>query len=118
MPGRLSGKVAVVTGGAQGIGRAIVEKMAVEGARVTFLDRDAAAGGSAARELGQTGLDVAFTAADVTREGEVAAALGGVTRRAGRLDVLVNNAGVNAYFDATAMTEAEWDAVFAVDLKG
>jgi NAD(P)-dependent dehydrogenase (short-subunit alcohol dehydrogenase family) len=115
MSGRLAGKVALVTGGAQGIGRAIVEKLAREGARVTFVDLEAAAGAAVARELGG---GVAFLRADVTREREVKDATEEIVRRAGRLDVLVNNAGVNAYFDATAMTEAEWDAVFAVDLKG
>src|SRR5258706_2734024 len=113
MSGRLEGKVAVVTGGAQGIGRAIVEKLTQEGARVSFLDLDEAEGAATARALA-----VSFTRADVTREGEVQAALAQVIGREGGLDVLVNNAGVNAYFDATAMTEAEWDTVFAVDLKG
>jgi NAD(P)-dependent dehydrogenase (short-subunit alcohol dehydrogenase family) len=115
MTGRLAGKVAVVTGGAQGIGRAIVEKLSGEGARVTFLDLDPAGGAATARELGR---GVAFARADVTREGEVKAAMEEVVGRDGSLHVLVNNAGVNAYFDASAMTEAEWDAVFAVDLKG
>lgn len=117
MSGRLAGKVALVTGGAQGIGRAIVEKLARDGARVSFLDLEEAAGAAVARELGG-GATVAFIRADVTREPEVKDAVDEVVRRAGRLDVLVNNAGVNAYFDATEMTEAEWDAVFAVDLKG
>jgi NAD(P)-dependent dehydrogenase (short-subunit alcohol dehydrogenase family) len=118
MSGRLAGKVAAVTGGAQGIGRAIVEKFAGEGARVTFLDRDEGAGAATARELGGEGAGVSFLRADVTRERDVEEALGEVARQRGRLDVLVNNAGVNAYFDAAEMTEAQWDAVFAVDLKG
>ena len=113
MSGRLEGKVALVTGGAQGIGRAIVEKLAQEGARVSFLDLDEAGGAATARALA-----VSFTRADVTRESEVQAALAQVIGREGGLDVLVNNAGLNAYFDAAAMTEAEWDTVFAVDLKG
>jgi NAD(P)-dependent dehydrogenase (short-subunit alcohol dehydrogenase family) len=61
---------------------------------------------------------VEFLRADVTKEAEVSAAIAEVQRRHSRIDVLVNNAGVNAYFDAAAMTEAEWDSVFAVDLKG
>ena len=114
MTGRLAGKIALVTGGAQGIGRAIVEKFVGEGARVSFLDRDEAGGAAAARELG----GIRFIRTDVTREVEVEAAIGDLVRGEGGLDVLVNNAGVNAYFDATLMTEAQWDAVFAVDLKG
>src|SRR6266850_7619697 len=102
MSGRLAGKVALVTGGAQGIGRAIVEKLAQEGARVSFLDLDEAGGAATARELGGSGPGVSFTRADVTREGEVKAAIEQVIRQGGGLDVLVNNAGVNAYFEATA----------------
>jgi NAD(P)-dependent dehydrogenase (short-subunit alcohol dehydrogenase family) len=110
---RLDGKIAIVTGGARGIGRAIAEKFAEEGARVTCLDVEEAAGAATARDLG-----VAFARADVTREDEVRRAVEAVVARDGTVDVLVNNAGVNAYFDAAAMTEAEWDAVMAVDLKG
>jgi NAD(P)-dependent dehydrogenase (short-subunit alcohol dehydrogenase family) len=115
---RLAGKVALVTGGTQGIGRAVVEKLVREGARVSFLDLEETSGAATARELGGPGSSVSFIRADVTREGEVKAAIDEVVRGNGRLDVLVNNAGVNAYFDAAEMTEAQWDAVFAVDLKG
>jgi NAD(P)-dependent dehydrogenase (short-subunit alcohol dehydrogenase family) len=114
--GRLAGKVAFVTGGARGIGRAIVEKFVAEGARVTFVDLDEAAGRDVARGLGADAVE--FRRADVTAEGDVRRAIETVAGAGGTLDVLVNNAGVNAYFDATEMTEAEWDRVFAVDLKG
>ena len=116
--GRLAGKVAVVTGGARGIGRATVEKMLREGARVTFLENDADAGAAALGELSPSWPDVAFVPADVTIEAEVARGLAGVIARCGTVDVLVNNAGTNTYFDAVTMTETEWDQVFAVDLKG
>jgi len=115
--GRLQGKVAMVTGGARGIGYAIVEKMAAEGARVTFLDRDEAAGTEAERTLGRP-QEAVFRAADITVEPQVQRAVADVLSRWGTLEVLVNNAGVNTYFEATEMTEAQWDAVFAVDLKG
>ena len=105
---RLDGKVAIVTGGSRGIGRAIVEKFAVEGAHVTCVDRDQT---DAAERI-------AFVAADVTREADVARAVSSVLAQHGTIDILVNNAGVNAYFDAEAMTESQWDEVFAVDLKG
>ena len=115
---RLSGKIAFVTGGARGIGRAIVEKFVAEGAVVTFADFDQEAGRQTATELSARGARAAFEHADITREADVQRAIEGVVTRHGGVDVLVNNAGVNAYFDATEMTEAEWDQVFAVDLKG
>jgi NAD(P)-dependent dehydrogenase (short-subunit alcohol dehydrogenase family) len=114
---RLEGKNAVVTGGSRGIGRAIVEKFAAEGSAVTFLDLDEEAGRQTEREVGQTGA-VRFERADVTREVEVHRAMERTLSQRGSIDVLVNNAGVNAYFDAAEMTEADWDSVFAVDLKG
>jgi NAD(P)-dependent dehydrogenase (short-subunit alcohol dehydrogenase family) len=116
--GRLDAKTALVTGGARGIGQAIVEKLAAEGARVTFCDIDRVNGEAAVRELAARRLEATFVPADVTREPDVARLIDEVAARCGSIDVLVNNAGVNAYFDATAMTEAEWDTVFAVDLKG
>jgi NAD(P)-dependent dehydrogenase (short-subunit alcohol dehydrogenase family) len=116
--GRFDGRIAIVTGGARGIGRAIVEKLAAEGAHVTFVDRDAQTGAGTAGALRARGLDVAFTPGDVTREQDVARVIGELAAGRGGIDVLVNNAGVNAYFDAVSMTEAQWDAVFAVDLKG
>ena len=116
---RLDGKTALVTGGARGIGRAIVEKFAAEGAAVTFVDLDETAGHATTRELHTRGARVRFERADVTVEADVQRAVEQATAAAGgAIDVLVNNAGVNTYFDAAEMTEAEWDRVFAVDLKG
>jgi NAD(P)-dependent dehydrogenase (short-subunit alcohol dehydrogenase family) len=115
---RLLDKTVIVTGGARGIGRAIVAKCADEGARVVFLDFDEAAATAALSEVRRAGRAVEFLRADVTKDAEVSAAIAEVQRRHSRIDVLVNNAGVNAYFDAATMTEADWDSVFAVDLKG
>ena len=96
-----------MTGGSRGIGRAIVEKFIAEGATVTNVD------------LSWTGAALApFVRADVTREAEVQSAMDEVRKTHGRIDILVNNAGINAYFDAEKMTEAEWQSVFDVDLKG
>ena len=107
MPGRLHDKIAVVTGGSRGIGRAIIEKFIAEGASVTNID------------LSWTGVALApFVRADVTREADVQRAMKEVKDTHGRIDILVNNAGVNAYFNAETMTEDQWEGVFAVDLKG
>ncbi|HUL72371.1 MAG TPA: SDR family oxidoreductase [Vicinamibacterales bacterium] len=116
--GRLDGKIAIVTGGARGIGRAIVEKCAAEGATVAAFDVDGEAVAALAASLPAVGRAIAGMHVDVTSEPAVAAAVTVLLARHGRIDVLVNNAGTNAYFDATTMTEAEWDEVFAVDLKG
>jgi NAD(P)-dependent dehydrogenase (short-subunit alcohol dehydrogenase family) len=115
---RLQNKVAVITGGAQGIGRAIVEKFHGEGARVALLDIDEARGLEVERILGGSDDGALFVRCDITREAEVERAIAATRQQFTGLDILVNNAGVNTYFDATTMTESEWESVFAVDLKG
>jgi NAD(P)-dependent dehydrogenase (short-subunit alcohol dehydrogenase family) len=115
---RLQNKVAAVTGGAQGIGRAIVEKFHSEGARVALLDIDEVRGSAVATTLGESDPGVLFMRCDITREADVERAFAAMVEQFGGLDILVNNAGVNTYFDATTMTESEWESVFAVDLKG
>jgi NAD(P)-dependent dehydrogenase (short-subunit alcohol dehydrogenase family) len=112
----LAGEVAIVTGGSRGIGRAIVELFAEHGASVAFCGRGAAAGGDAIREL-RAADRVAFQRADVASEPDVAAVVEMCAARFGPPTILVNNAGVNANYDAVAMTEEEWDRFFAVDLK-
>ncbi len=116
--GRLEGKVAIVTGGARGIGRAIVEKFAEERATVAAFDVDADAMTTVAALLADRGGAVTGWGVDVTVESSVAQGVQAIVGRHGRVDILVNNAGVNAYHDATRMTDAEWERVFAVDLKG
>lgn len=114
---RLDGRVAVVTGGAQGIGRACCEELAREGARVAMLDRNAEAGGAAGRALQEQKLDVLFLQADVSREEDVAAAFARVEQRWGAADILVNNAGGNTCHDPVRMSSADWDAAMALNLK-
>jgi NAD(P)-dependent dehydrogenase (short-subunit alcohol dehydrogenase family) len=111
----LSGEVAIVTGGSRGIGRAVVELFAVEGASVIFCGRENDAGLEAAEHLSD--YPVAFHQADVSIEDEIAGLVGECRTRFGPPSVVVNNAGVNANFDAATMTGAEWDRFFAVDLK-
>ncbi len=102
----LAGEVLVVTGGAQGIGAAIVSSALAQGARVGSIDLNPSSGG-----------DAYAVQADVSDAGAVADAIDEIARELGPVSVLVNNAGRNAYHDPVAMTEADWDEVFGVDLK-
>lgn len=110
--GRLAGQVAVVTGGAQGIGRAAVEKMLDDGARVWFLDVDEAAGRATAAELGAP-----FLAADVTDEAQVRRAMETVLAADGRIDTLIANAGRNAYHLAADLSTEDWQRSIDLNLK-
>jgi NAD(P)-dependent dehydrogenase (short-subunit alcohol dehydrogenase family) len=115
MAGRLEGGHVLVTGGARGIGAAIVEKVLMEGARVSIMDRDAAGRDLlVALDAGERAL---FCSGDVTHASEIANAVEAATRQFGPVSGLVNNAGRNVYADPVTMTEAEWEDVFAVDLK-
>ena len=112
----MSRPVAIVTGGSRGIGRATVERLLGDGARVAFCGRDEGAGQQALAELGG-GRDVLFVPCNVALEDDIRRLVAACTERLGPPTLLVNNAGVNATFDAISMTASEWDAFFAVDLK-
>ena len=109
---RLDGKRAVITGAANGIGKAIAEAFAAEGASLILADIDAAGVGAVAAALGQTA-----HVADVSRKPEIDALFGAVEREWGGLDVLVNNAGITHAADLLDLAEADFDRVFAVNLK-
>lgn len=116
---RLSGKVAVVTGAALGLGRATAIRMAEEGASVAILDTLDREGAALVDELVDRRLSACFWRCDVAREAEVSRVIAEVVARFGRLDILVNNAGVSGANKPThELTEAEWDAVQAVNVKG
>ena len=104
-----------MTGGARGIGRATVERLASEGARVAFCDVDADVGEQTAAEIGH---GVRFHACDIADEQQIAEAVSRTQDELGDVTVLVNNAGVNANFDMATMTTDEWDRFMAVDLRG
>jgi NAD(P)-dependent dehydrogenase (short-subunit alcohol dehydrogenase family) len=116
---RLKGKVAIVTGAALGIGRAIAVRMAEEGAAVALFDLHDDLGGALARDLSERGLQARYWRCDVSREADVARVFGEAAAAFGRLDILVNNAGVaGANRPTDQLREAEWDFVQAVNVKG
>ena len=118
MARRLQRKVALVTGAGQGIGQAIARKMAVEGAVVSVAEINRGKGEGTVQQLKSAGHEACFVPTDITREDDVRNAIETTVERYGGLDVLVNNAGKNFYYDATSMTEDEWDSAMDVDVKG
>jgi NAD(P)-dependent dehydrogenase (short-subunit alcohol dehydrogenase family) len=112
--GRLDGHHILVTGGSRGIGAATVEKTLAEGARVSVIDLLGPEGEALAARLGPA---VHFCRGDVTLAADIARAHGEATAKFGPVTGLVNNAGRNFNADPLAMTEEEWDAALAVDLK-
>src|SRR6266478_63379 len=115
---RLNGKVAVVTGGASGIGEATVRRFVTEGAKVAFADRDVERGKRVAAEITASGGQVVFVEAHMEREVEAAAFVRQAAQRLGRLDILVNNAGVRLYHTVEEASSESWDEILAVNLKG
>jgi NAD(P)-dependent dehydrogenase (short-subunit alcohol dehydrogenase family) len=117
--GRVDGKVAVVTGGAGAIGEAICRTLGREGAKVAVTDVRDPDGGVLASEIGRTGGAARYWHLDVTVEDEVRRVLDEVVETFGRIDVLVNNAGIAGVNKPThAITEGEWDRVQSVNVKG
>lgn len=114
----LAGKVAVITGAAQGIGAACAERFAREGAPVALWDVDDARGEALAGRLRASGAQALYAHCDVSKAAEVQAALAATLAEFGRVDVLINNAGIFKAADFLDVTEADWDAVIAVNLKG
>ena len=114
--GAVDNKVAIVTGGAHGIGRAIVERYVAEGARVTIADIDEAAGTAAAQEIGAGRCRFVATDVGIARSAEHVVAES--CRAFGSLDILVNNAGIIHGADFLDLAEADFDRVLRVNLKG
>jgi NAD(P)-dependent dehydrogenase (short-subunit alcohol dehydrogenase family) len=117
--GRLTGKTALVTGGALGIGRAACIRLAQEGARVAVTDVHDAEGHAVVDTITAAGGSAGYWHLDVSRELEVRSVLEDVAQAFTRLDVLVNNAGISGANKPThEVTEAEWDHLMAVNVKG
>ena len=113
---RLREKVAVVTGGAEGIGRATAALFGREGAKVAI--GDVADGAGVAAAIRDAGGEALFLPTDVTRSADVAGLIDAAVRRWGGLDIIFNNAGLSLPKPITEVTEEEFDRLFAVNVKG
>jgi D-sorbitol dehydrogenase (acceptor) len=112
---KLLGKVAVITGGARGIGRAVATRYAEEGARVVIADINQAESENAAREIGHDAIGLGL---NVTKQESIDAMVRDVVARAGRIDILVNNAGVFEMAPVLEITRESYAKQFAVNVEG
>ena len=118
MSRRFEGKVAVVTGGAKGIGRALTRAFAAGGAKVVLSGRDEAALQEACEEIKKGGGEAIGVKADVSQEAEADALCEQTVKEFGRADILVNNAGVTRDGLLLRMSDADWNQVLDTNLKG
>ncbi len=112
---KLQDKVAIVTGGARGIGRALCERYVAEGAKVAIADIDVAAAQDTAKALGEAAFAVTL---DVTKQESIDAMVETVVKQAGGIDILINNAAVFTMGPLLEITPRDYDKVFAVNVKG
>lgn len=112
---KLKDKVAIVTGGARGIGRAICERYVAEGARVAVADIDANHARATAEALGEAAFPITL---DVRRQDSIEAMVDAVVKQAGGIDILVNNAAIFDMAPVLEITPQSYDKVFAVNVKG
>jgi 3-oxoacyl-[acyl-carrier protein] reductase len=115
---RVKDKVVVITGGGRGIGRETALMMAREGAKVVVCDRDLDSVNALAAEIGGLGGEALAFAVDVTNRAQIAEMVETVKAKFGRIDVLVNNAGITQDATLMKMTEEQWDRVIDINLKG
>jgi 3-oxoacyl-[acyl-carrier protein] reductase len=115
---RLDGKIALITGAASGIGRAAALRFAREGARVVVADIQDAAGEETVAAIAAAGGQAVYVHADVSQSADAQRMVEAALRSFGRLDVLFNNAGVGKHIPFDQLSEAEWDRIIAIDLRG
>jgi NAD(P)-dependent dehydrogenase (short-subunit alcohol dehydrogenase family) len=114
----LAGRVAVVTGGNRGLGRAYGRALGEAGARVAVLARDTDRSAETVEELAASGIEARAFRADVARRGDVDRAVDEIVTAFGRVDILVNNAGACIHRPALEVTEAEWHQVMEINVTG
>ena len=117
----LKGKIALVTGGANGIGRAIVQALADNGAHVAIVDIDVGAGEKAAQEVNAEGGTCWMLEGDVADAGQMQRVVEQIVERSGEIDILINNAGINTGGGRVPIHEfarEDWDRILNVDLNG
>src|SRR5215207_3870869 len=114
----LEGRVAIVTGGGMGIGEGIARGLAAAGAAVIVSDVNDDAGKKTASELKEAGVKAAYVHCDTSNEDEVKSLVEAAVREFGKLDVMVNNAGVGVYYSVTEAPVEEFDRALAVNLRG
>ncbi len=115
---KLAGRIAIITGGGSGIGHEASKLFASEGATVIVADRDLKAATAVAEEIVAAGGEAEPRAVDVAAEAEVKAMVEGTVAKHGRLDILVNNAGYGFAGTVVSSSEADWDRLMAVNVKG
>lgn len=115
---KLDNQVAVITGGARGIGLAIATALAEAGARVVLADLDPATGERSAEELTARGLEAEFRALDVTKSAQADALAKALAEQYGHVDILVNNAGICRNTPALETPDAEWLHIFDINVNG
>ncbi len=116
--GKLEGKVAVITGGASGIGRGVARLFAQEGAKVGIFDLDRPGAEKVAAEIAAVGGKAAVAAGDVSSEEDVKNGLTSLVAELGEVDIMVNNAGIDTTAELDGMPTEMWDRMIAVHLRG
>ena len=114
----LQGKKAIVTGAAHGIGKAIAARLAAEGCEVGIFDLDKAAAEASGRAITASGGKAFVASGDVSSKPDVVAGVATLTKALGQVDILVNNAGYGIAGTVVTTSEADWDALMAVNVKG
>jgi NAD(P)-dependent dehydrogenase (short-subunit alcohol dehydrogenase family) len=115
---RVKDKVAIITGGGSGLGKAIATRLAGEGASVVVADLNENAADATVQELTAAGCKAAGYKVDVSSREQLKDLMNAIAEKFGRIDILVNNAGVTRHRPFLELNDADWDFVLAVDLKG